>query len=75
MTPAIRASARHWIVGLSLAAMGVVVNRLVAPQFEERLMSAFAVCGQLVALGGLFVILLGIRRRIHRARAEAPPVE
>jgi hypothetical protein len=73
MTPALKASARHWLTGIVLAAAGVAVNRLLAPGFEGRAHAAVAVTGQLVALSGLFVILLGIRRRLHRANAEAPP--
>jgi hypothetical protein len=73
MTPAIKASASHWIFGTFLALVGVAVNRLVAASFEGRAHAVFALTGQLVALGGLFIILLGIRRRLHRANADAPP--
>lgn len=73
MTPAIKASAGHWIVGVVLAAVGVTLCRVVAPGFEERARAVLAVVGQLTALSGLFVILMGIRRRLHRANADAPP--
>lgn len=73
MTPAIKASALHWISGIVLAAIGVAVNRLVAANFEGRAHALCALTGQLVALTGLFIILLGIRRRLRRANAEAPP--
>jgi Zn-dependent protease with chaperone function len=70
MTPALKASARHWIAGTALAFAGVAVARLVAPGFEGRARAAIALTGQLVALGGLLVILLGIRRRLSRAAPE-----
>lgn len=70
MTPALKASARYWIAGTVLAFAGVAVARLVAPGFEGRVRAAIALTGQLVALGGLLVILLGIRRRLSRGTAE-----
>lgn len=71
MTPALKASARHWIAGTVLAFAGVAVARLVAPGFEGRTRALLALTGQLVALGGLWVIVLGIRRRLQRAGADA----
>lgn len=70
MSPAIRASARYWLTGLILAAVGVALARLVAPGFAERPRSLIALAGEVVALSGLFVIALGIRRRLRRAAAE-----
>jgi hypothetical protein len=66
MTPALKASARHWIVGTALAFAGVTVARLVAPGLEGRSRAGVALFGQLVALGGLLIIILGIRRRLQR---------
>lgn len=74
MTPAIKASARHWACGIALAFAGVAIARLLAPGFEGRTQAAVAATGQFVALSGLLVILAGIRRRLRRANAEAPPV-
>ena len=69
MTPEIKASGRHWLLGVTLAFTGVALARLVAPGFEASSARAlFAVTGQLTALGGLWVILLGIRRRLRRDR-------
>ncbi|MDF3056412.1 MAG: hypothetical protein K0R17_627 [Rariglobus sp.] len=73
MTPALKASARHWISGTVIAFTGVAVSRGVASGFEGRPHALFALAGQLVALGGLFIILLGIRRRLSRANADGPP--
>lgn len=68
MTPTLRASARHWLAGLALAATGVAVNRLLAPGFaSHQIRAACAVTGELVALTGLLVIMLGVRRRIRLA--------
>lgn len=75
MNPAFHASARHWLAGLVLAAAGVVLARVVAPlpEFPARTRAAVALVGQLVALAGLFVIVLGIRRRLRLAAAAAGP--
>lgn len=68
MTTAFRASARHWLAGLALATLGVAVNRLLAPAFPAgQLRAAIALSGELVALAGLAVIALGIRRRLKLA--------
>jgi hypothetical protein len=68
MTPALRASARHWLAGLALAISGVVVNRLLAPVFAgAQLRAAFALAGELAALTGLVIIMFGVRRRLRLA--------
>lgn len=72
MSPAIKASARHWVFGIALAFAGVAITRVVAPGFETASRAVFALTGQLIALGGLYVILLGIRRRLRRANLEGP---
>lgn len=72
MSPAFHASARHWLAGLVLAAAGVAIARLIAPAFADRARAALALAGELVALAGLLVIALGIRRRIRRASATVP---
>jgi hypothetical protein len=69
MTPAIKASARHWIAGIVVAFAGVAVSRLVASGYSGRAHAAIALTGQLVALCGLLIILLGIRGRLRRADA------
>ena len=67
MSPVFRASARHWLAGLALAAAGVALARLVAPGFADRARAAVALSGELLALAGLFVIAHGIRRRLRHA--------
>lgn len=64
---AIRANATPWIVGSVLAFGGVALARLVAPHFQSTLRILATLGGQLLALGGLFVICLGVRRRTRRA--------
>lgn len=71
MSPAFHASARHWLAGLALAVLGVVIARLVAPGFAPRPRATLALVGEVVALAGLLVIALGIRRRLRLAAAEA----
>jgi hypothetical protein len=73
MSPAIKAASRHWISGTLLALAGVAISRLLAPGFEERVRAWLMAGGQFVALSGLFIILMGIRRRLRLANAEAPP--
>ena len=70
MTPALQASARHGIGGTVLAVAGVAVARLVAPDFAGSTRAILLLTGQLVALGGLLIIILGIRRRVNRSPAE-----
>jgi Na+-transporting NADH:ubiquinone oxidoreductase subunit NqrB len=57
----------HWIYGTLIAFAGVAVSRLLAPEFAGRVHAMVALAGQFVALGGLMVILRGIRRRLGRA--------
>lgn len=63
----VRAHARPWIVGTLLAFTGVALARLVAPSLAGHSRLAATVGGELLALGGLLVICLGIRRRIKQA--------
>ncbi len=72
----VRANARFWIAGTLVALAGVASARFVAPSFEHALRLVFTVASQLLALGGLFIICLGIRRRIQSARScadSSPP--
>jgi hypothetical protein len=71
MSPVFHASARHWLAGLALAVAGVVVARVIAPTFDARPRAALALLGELTALAGLYVIVLGIRRRLRLASAAA----
>lgn len=71
MSSVFHASARHWLAGIALAIVGVVVARFVAPAFEARPRAGLALLGELTALAGLYVIVLGIRRRLRLASATA----
>ena len=70
MTPALKASARHWLAGIAIAFTGVAISRLLAPGFEARSHAVIALTGQLMALGGLCVIVTGIRRRLRLAAGQ-----
>ena len=75
MKPEFKAAAGHWIFGTAMAFAGVAVSRLLAPGFAGRAHAVVALAGQLIALGGLVVILFGIRRRLRRAMsADSPTV-
>lgn len=72
MTPALKASARHWLAGIAIAFTGVALSRLVASGLDDpRARAAVALCGQFIALGGLLVIILGIRRRLRNHASDA----
>lgn len=64
------ANARYWIAGSVAAFAGVALTRLVAPSLEGNLKIYTAVGGQLLALAGLFIICLGVRRRIKQASPD-----
>ncbi|HWL15864.1 MAG TPA: hypothetical protein VNR00_09675 [Opitutus sp.] len=66
MSP-LRNRARWWIAGVSTALSGVALVRLVAPQFDGSVRLLVAAGGQLLALGGLFIICLGVSRRIKQS--------
>ena len=67
MSPVFHAAARHWIAGIALAFVGVVLNRIAAPAFTGTPHILLAASGQILGAGGLLVIALGIRRRIKNS--------
>lgn len=74
MSPVFQSNARCWLVGLVLAASGVAVARWIAPLFEnnpDRVRALIALTGEVIALAGLLVIALGIRRRANNAARQA----
>ena len=75
MSPAFHASARHWLAGLALAAVGVALARLAAPAVSPPPCAVVVLAGPLVALSGLVVISRGVRLRIEAASAaeSSPP--
>jgi len=58
------ANARYWSAGLAVAAAGVAGARLVGPSLTGTARLSVTLGGQLLALAGLFIICLGVRRRI-----------
>jgi uncharacterized membrane protein YdcZ (DUF606 family) len=55
-----------WMGGVALAAAGVIAARVAAPALGGAAQSTVAIAGQLLALGGLAVIAVGVSRRVHR---------
>jgi hypothetical protein len=53
----------YWIAGTALACAGVLVARIVTPNATGNGQGYLRLLGMVLALGGLFVILLGTRRR------------
>lgn len=58
-----------WLAGIILAAVGVLLARFAAPGLGERARALTALAGELLALGGLVVIAIGVSRRVHRDTA------
>ncbi len=69
----VRANARYWIAGFSTSLAGVTLARVVAPSFASPFSPVLTVAGQLLALGGLLIICLGVRRRIQQAAENQEP--
>jgi hypothetical protein len=64
----VAANVRFWIAGTAVAIGGAVLARVVAPSCAGSLRLVLTVGGQLLALGGLFIICLGVRRRIQNSQ-------
>ncbi len=58
-----------WLGGVALAAVGVILVRIAAPSFAGVARPVLEIAGQLLALGGLGVIAVGVSRRVHRGSA------
>lgn len=58
------ANAGFWTAGILVAAVGIVCARAIAPSLAGTPRIFLTLGGQLFALGGLFIICLGVRRRI-----------
>ena len=63
---------RYWSIGLLVALAGVTSARWIAPMYAGHLRLVLTLGGQLVAISGLFIICLGVRRRIQQASAPGP---
>jgi len=63
---------RYWCIGLLVALAGATSARWIAPMYTGHLRLALTLGGQLVAFSGLFIICLGVRRRIQQASAPGP---
>jgi len=63
---------RFWPFGLLVALAGVTSARWIAPMYTGQLRLVLTLGGQLVAFSGLFIICLGVRRRIQQASAPGP---
>jgi hypothetical protein len=58
---------RPWIAGTLVAMLGVMSARVLAPSLSGQIRIVAQVGGQLLALGGLFILCFGVRRRIQTA--------
>jgi hypothetical protein len=62
----VRANAKFWSAGIITALLGVALARAVGPSLVGPARIATVVAGQILALTGLFIICLGVRRRIKQ---------
>lgn len=69
----ITSNLRYWSTGALVALCGVTCARVIAPTSTGQLRVVLTLGGQLVALSGLFIICLGVRRRIKQATAAQTP--
>lgn len=61
----------YWIGGVLTALSGALAVRFVGPSIaDERYRAAVVIAGQLCALLGLFVIALGVRKRLKVANED-----
>jgi len=66
----VRANAPYWIAGTLTAFLGVALARVIGPSLAGGVRASTVVGGQLLALVGLFIICLGVRRRIKSGDSE-----
>ncbi len=59
-------NAGYWIGGAVMAAVGVLLARVVGPHVAPSLRIAVTLGGQLLALSGLLLICVGVSRRLKR---------
>lgn len=69
-------SARYWVAGTLVAFAGVAATRLLAPAFGQPQRACIAAAGEVIAIAGLGILILGVNRRLRRLRNEgnSPPV-
>jgi hypothetical protein len=63
-------NARFWIAGSAVAFFGVLLVRVVSPSLDGKIKIYVTVGGQLLAILGLFILCLGVRRRIKQSVSE-----
>ncbi len=66
----LRANKRSWVIGITLAVVGVIIARLVAPHYTDKTQVALSSVGRLISFAGLIVIIFGVNRRIKRDSEE-----
>jgi len=61
----------YWIAGVLTALAGVAVARIVAPALHSSQVSiCMTIVGQLVAISGLFIVMLGTRKRYRAMKRD-----
>lgn len=66
----VAANLRFWLAGSAVATLGVMLARVVGPSLDGRVKIYVTAGGQLLAVGGLLILCLGVRRRIKQSVSE-----
>ena len=69
----LRANWRLWLLGLVVALAGVVIARVTAPHATGKTQTILVSLGRLISFAGLFVIALGIKRRVQTTDEDNAP--
>lgn len=69
----VRQNLRAWALGATVALAGVALARLGPPAVADSFRPVVVAAGRLLATTGLFLIALGVRRRLRHAASDAPP--
>jgi hypothetical protein len=58
------AKIKFWIVGVIVAAIGVVIARLISPAYSDQpiIQLVLFLAGVVIAMAGLGIILIGIKK-------------
>lgn len=60
----------YWVGGVAIAAVGIVLARVISPAFSGSARITILLVGQSVAVVGLALICWGVSRRVWREQGE-----
>jgi hypothetical protein len=62
----------HWIGGTVVGLIGVAAVRMLAPGLEDPMKKAVLTAGYLLALSGIAIIALGVKRQADQRMKSSP---